>query len=289
MKAELIALLAGATLTLAAAPARAIDVAPGDYVIAPSGTNIALLYLQHQSADSFELNGSDIPGSELGANVMVLRGLHYSEAFGMPALYHAILPVVGFDTARIGGADQGTSEGVGDLTLGFTVWPVQPDNPDTGTTLGVSMFVTAPTGNYDVTEIGAGSGAWTLTPQIGLVQGLGNGFFLDGVVDAAFSFDHDENGATVSRETAYQAQIALRKQFSPTTSVSLGLSSQTGGKVEIGGVDTGLRTRRDQVRLYANTFLSPTVQLQGMLAKDIEVDGGFKSSSVVELRLLKLF
>ncbi|PWJ76355.1 hypothetical protein C7441_11943 [Pseudaminobacter salicylatoxidans] len=30
MKAELIALLAGATLTLAAAPARAIDVAPGD-------------------------------------------------------------------------------------------------------------------------------------------------------------------------------------------------------------------------------------------------------------------
>ena len=88
---------------------------------------------------------------------------------------------------------------------------------------------------------------------------------------------------------AYQAQIALRKQFSPTTSVSLGLSSQTGGKVEIGGVDTGLRTRRDQVRLYANTFLTPTVQLQGMLAKDIEVDGGFKSSSVIELRLLKLF
>jgi len=50
-----------------------------------------------------------------------------------------------------------------------------------------------------------------------------------------------------------------------------------------------LRTRRDQVRLYANTFLTPTVQLQGMLAKDIEVDGGFKSSSVIELRLLKLF
>lgn len=289
MKTKVVALLAGATLALATAPARAIDVAPGDYAIAPSGTNAALLYLQHQGADSFKLNGSGVPGSKLRANVMVMRGLHYSEAFGMPALYHAILPGVGFDTARIGGVDQGTAEGFGDLTLGFTVWPVQPDNPDTGTTLGVSMFVTAPTGNYDVTKIGAGAGAWTLTPQVGLIQGLGNGFFLDGALDAAFSFDHDENGLTVSREPAYQAQIALRKQFSETTSVSLGLSSQMGGKVKIDGVDTGLRARRDQVRLYANTFVTPTVQLQGMLAKDIRGDGGFKNSHMLEIRLLKLF
>lgn len=289
MKTRCAALALSALSTLAGMPARAIDVAPGDYAIAPSGTTIGLLYFQHQSADKFELNGGNVPDSELDANAMVLRGLYYSEAFGMPALYQAVLPVVGFPTARIGGIDQSTSEGVGDLTLGFSVWPVQPDNPDTGTTLGFTLFLTAPTGNYDIDDVSVGTGAWTLTPQVGLIQGLGNGFFIDAVADAAFSFDHDEDGATVSREPAYQVQAALRKQVSPTTSVSFGLSSQWGGKVEVGGVDTGLRTRRDQLRLYANSFVTPTLQLQGMLAKDIHAEGGFEEGNMVELRLLKLF
>jgi len=204
-------------------------------------------------------------------------------------LYQAVLPMVGFPTARIGGTDMTTSSGVGDLTLGFSVWPVQPSTPDKGTSLGVTMFLTAPTGKYDVNDVSAGSGTWTLTPQIGLIQGLGGGYFIDAVADVAITRDHKENGATVSRAPAYQVQAALRKQFSPTKSVALGMSSQWGGKVEVGGVDTGLRTRRDQLRLYANSFVTPTLQVQGMLAKDLKVEGGFKNDAVVELRLLKLF
>jgi len=289
MKSRFAALALTALAFLGAAPARAIDVAPGDYAITPAGTNIGLLYLQHQSAGSFDLNGTDVPDSKLDANALVLRGLHYTEAFGMPALFQAVLPVVGFPTARIGGANPPTAEGIGDLTLGFSVWPVQPATPETGTTLGLTLFVTAPTGKYDVNKISAGSGTWTVTPQIGLIQGLGGGYFLDVTADVAITRDHRENGVTVSRKPAPQVQAALRRQISKASSVSLGLSSQWGGKVEIGGTDTGLRTRRDQVRLYANSFVSPTLQLQGMLAKDIKAEGGFKNDAVVELRLLKLF
>lgn len=289
MRTKFTTIIASAVLALGIAPAWAIDVAPGDYRINPAGTNIALLYLQHQSADSFTLNGADVPGSKLDVNAAVFRGLHYSEAFGMPAMYQAVLPVVGFSSATIGGANQTTSEGIGDLTLGFTLWPVQPDNPETGTTLGFTMHVTAPTGNYDVNDISAGSGAWTLTPQVGLNQGLGKGYFFDAYFDAAFAFDHDERGATVSHDPSYQLQAYLRKQFSPKTSISAGFSSQRGGKVKVGGVDTGLRTERDQFRLYANTFVTPTVQVQGMLAKDFNVDGGFENDHTIELRLLKLF
>lgn len=289
MKGKLTALTMGALSLLAAAPARAIDVAPGDYTVLPSGTTIGLIYFQHQSSDRFELNGTAVPASKLEANAVILRGLHYSEAFAMPALYHAILPTVGFPTAEIGGANQATSGGIGDLTLGMTVWPVQPEAPGTGTSLGLSLFVTAPTGKYDVNEISAGSGAWIVTPQVGLIQALGGGFSLDATADVALTLDHDENGATVSREPAYQVQAAVRKQFSQMTSVSLGLSSQWGGKVEIGGVDTGLRTRRDQLRLYANTFLAPGFQVQGMLATDLNSEGGFEFQPVAELRLMKVF
>lgn len=289
MRAKFARLIAGAVVMLGVTPAWAIDVGPGDYRINPAGTNIGLLYLQHQSADAFKLNGSDVPASELEVNVAVLRALHFTEAYGMPAMVQAVLPVIGFSSAEIGGIGQGTSEGVGDLTLGFTVWPVKPDNPETGTTLGFTMHVTAPTGNYDVNEISAGSGAWTITPQVGLNQGLGGGYYFDAYFDAAFSFDHDESGMTVERDPAYQLQAYIRKQFSPKTSLSAGVSLQRGGKVKIGGVDTGLRTERDQLRVYANTFVTPTMQIQGMLAKDFNVSGGFENDHVFELRFLKLF
>ena len=49
MKTKCAALGLSALSMLAALPARAIDVAPADYTIMPSGTNIGLLYFQHQS------------------------------------------------------------------------------------------------------------------------------------------------------------------------------------------------------------------------------------------------
>lgn len=277
-----------ALMTLAA-PAWAIDVAPGDYAIAPAGTNIGLLYWQHQSAGSFEINGAEVPASRAAVDVGVLRGLHYTEAFGMPALLQAVLPVVSFDTARLGGVDQPTAQGFGDLTLGFSVWPVQPDTPETGTTLGLTAFLTAPTGSYTFGEVSAGSGGWVLTPQVGLIQGLGGGLYLDAVLDVALSADHTEAGTKISRSPAAQAQLYLRKQFGQATAVSFGVSSQRGGKVEHNGADTGLRTDRDQLRLYASHFVTPTLQLQGMVATDLRARGTFENDYVTEVRLLKLF
>ena len=98
-----------------------------------------------------------------------------------------------------------------------------------------------------------------------------------------------EVGLVIGGGPATQVQAYLRKQFGQKTSVSFGLSSQRGGKIKVGGTDTGQRTERDQIRLYANTFVTPTVQVQGMLAKDVNSDGGFRNDVVAELRFLKVF
>lgn len=281
---------AGAALALWATAAAAIDVAPGDYTILPDGTTVGLLYYQYSTSNHLTLPGaSNVPDSDLDVSVGVLRGLHYSEIGTYPVLFQAVLPVGGFTTARIGGVDQDRFAGLGDLTLGASFWPVSPSNPETGTTLGLTMFVTAPTGNYDLTGVSIGGGAWVVTPQAGLIQGLGSGFYLDATADAAFSFDHDEGAATVSRKPSYQGQIALRKQFTPQTSISVGYSGQFGGALKVNGIETGLETRRDQIRLYANTFLTPSLQLQGMIGHDLHVEGGFKTGALAEIRLLKLF
>ncbi|MGQ3671500.1 transporter [Xanthobacter sp. TB0136] len=290
MKHSLAATLCGATLALVSTSAFAIDVAPGDYTILPPDSKVGLVYYQYSTASNLNLDGvGKVPNSRLDASVAILRGLYYSEVAGFPVMVQTVMPMGYFHTARIGDVNQGRATGVGDVMFAATFWPISPSNPETGTTLGLSLFVTAPMGHYHPEMVSIGGGAGAVTPQVGLIQGLGSGFYLDATADVALSFDHDERGATYSREAAYQVQVALRKQFTQTTSISLAYSSQFGGVQKVNGVENGMKTDRDQVRLYANTFITPTTQIQGMFGTDVHVEGGFKSGAVLELRLMQLF
>lgn len=282
--------LAAATTALALmnTPAEAIDVGPADYTILPGGTSLGMIYWQHFSSETLRLNGAEVAGSKTEADVAILRSLNYFTLGDMPATFHVVVPFAGLE-ARIGTVQQPTTDGLGDVTLGLTVWPVQPDNPETGTTLGVSLFATLPTGDFDPARIGIGEGTTTLTPQVGLIQGLGGGWYLDGVVDVALKADHRENGVKHARDPSWQLQTMLRKQWGPGTSLTVGYSGQRGGDQIIGGTRTGLKTHRDQIRLYGTHFLTPTFQIQGMLAKDINVEGGFEYDSVTQIRLVKVF
>lgn len=291
MKAGLIArasALATAGLMLAGT-AQAIDVSPGDYAWVGDGRTLFLTYGQFQTADEFLPDGAAaVPDSKLSLSLLLLRGVHYREIGGQKFSFQAILPIGRFGTARIGGADAPVTDGIGDLTLGATWYPLASAEP-TGTTLGITAFLTAPTGAYEFGEVSLGSGTWTLTPQVGLIQGLGGGFYFDGILDVALQADHDEGGVEVSRDPSVQAQGYLRWQASPQTSVSVGYSGLFGGETHHDGVYTGLKTRSDQVKIFANTFFDETSQVQLMLAKDVKVEGGFKSDTVVQLRYLKVF
>ncbi len=280
---------AAMALAMATAPAQAIDVGPGDYTILPGGTNLGMLYWQHLSSDTLKVNGSEVPGSQFEANIGILRSLTYFSLADMPAAFHVVVPFAGIDTANIGTIPQQTSSGIGDTTLGLTLWPVQPGNPETGTTLGVSLFATLPTGTYDPARLGIGEGTTTITPQVGLIQGLGGGYYFDGVVDVALQQDHTEGGQTYARDPAWQVQAMMRKQWGPATSLAIGYSGQRGGAQSIDGAETGLKVHRDQFRIYGTHFVTPTTQVQAMYGKDFNVEGGFEYDSVVQLRLVKVF
>ncbi|MBU0557947.1 MAG: transporter [Alphaproteobacteria bacterium] len=284
----LAAVVAGFGVALSNGTANAIDIAPGDYAVLPSGTFLGLTYFLYSSSDSLDING-DIASSELNTAVGLLRGVYYSEIGGVPVSAQAILPVGAITDASIGGTDQSISDGFGDLTLGFTVYPVNTQDPEYGTTIGLTTFVTAPTGNYDVNDISLGSGTWTITPQIGVIQGIGNGFFVDAAVDVAFKADHTEGGSKRSRHPSTEAQLYLRYQLNEKASVSFGYAGFFGGASETDGTETGLKTRSDQLRVFANAFVTPTVQVQGMLGTDLNAEGGFKQNISTQLRLLKVF
>lgn len=290
VKATIAGLATFAGVALCSSSASAIDISPADYTVLPDGTVLALTYFQYTTGDRLDIDGTgNNPNSRLDVGVALLRSVYYSSIAGVPISMQAILPVGTFPDARIGGVDQQTSDGLGDLTLGFTVTPVNTPDKDYGTTLAFTSFLTAPTGNFDATGVSLGSGTWTFTPQIGLIQGLGNGFFLDAAVDVAFQKDHKEDGLAFSRNPSTELQSYLRYQVSDKTSVSFGYAGFFGGASKVDDDATGLKTRSDQLRVFANTFVTPSVQLQGMVGTDINVEGGFKQDLVAQIRVLKIF
>ncbi|RRH73434.1 transporter [Falsigemmobacter faecalis] len=278
-----------AAMTLSAAPALAADVQPGDYAWVGDGRTLAIAYVQNQQAKSFRAaDGSDVPASKLDANVLILRAVHYRELAGQKFAFHAIAPMGKFSTATIGGADQPVKNGLGDLTLGVTWFPMTSAEP-TGTTFGISGFVTAPTGNYEPGHVSVATGGWSFTPQLGMVQGLGNGFFLDAAAEANIYRDFSKDGVAISQDTTYQAQAYLRYQWDEATAFSLGYTEKSGGDLFVNGAAAGQKTDFKQIRLLASKFVNPTTQVQLMLGKDTEVRGGFKNEPLAQVRFTKVF
>lgn len=286
--------LAAIGLLAMARPAAAIDVMPGDYTVLPPGTNAFLLYGQYATSSKLKVDGvGSIPGSSLSSVAGIARVLHYNQIAGIPIGLQAFIPFGAITQSRVGGFPVQRADGFGDLTVGFTVWPLSSNDPR-GTTIGITSYLTLPTGNFRGTPgttgvASLGSGAVTFTPQIGLIQGLGNGFFLDLTADVAIRGDSSEMGFRYTRQASVQVQGYLRYQFSAATNVAIGYSGTFGGKDFVNGIYAGTKTRTDQLRVTASTFLSPTIQVQGMVGFDVNTEGGFQQGFVGTLRLMTLF
>lgn len=270
--------------------AAAIDIAPGDYAALPSGVTLGMLYLQYSKANRLQVDGVGmVQQSALEVPVAIARTVHYNTIGGAPVSVQAFVPFGGFSEAKIGGVKQSTVGGLGDLTIGATVYPFHSADQDYGTTLGLSAFLTMPTGAFKRSAISLGSGTSSLTPQIGLIQNLGNNFVVDAALDVAFTRDFTDGGVRFERAPSTQLQTYLRYNLSPIASVSAGYSGHYGGKQTVNGRYSGLKTESHQVRVFANQFVTNTIQLQGMVGSDLSVRGGFKQGGVGQLRLLSVF
>jgi hypothetical protein len=282
--------LSAAALSMFAPGASAIDIYPADYTVLPAGVNLGLMYTGYSHSNSFKLDGvGKVPDSSLGTTIVIPRLLHYDTIGSMPVAYQAFLPFGWLSDAKVGGQPLQTNNGAGDLTLGFTAFPVHTSDPAYGTTVGLTMYVSLPTGKYDLGKAGPGAGTVTYQPQLGIIQGLGNGLFIDGALDVSIQSSHDESGVRVKQSASTQLQAYLRYQLSQATALSFGYSGTYGGRLSLNDVDTGQKTRTDELRLYATQFLTPTWQLGGTLAAGLDSEGGFKRDYAVQLRLVKVF
>ena len=127
----------------------AMDSSPGDYSWLGDNTKLLVGYAQHQSSDSLYSGSSNrINDSELDVNVGILRGLYYKEINENKFSFQSFATFGYFPKAKILSVEPQKEQGLGDLTIGGTFYPVTPDNIH-HTTLGVSTFITAPIGDYN--------------------------------------------------------------------------------------------------------------------------------------------
>lgn len=271
-------------------PAQAIDVEAGDYVPLSAGSNALALFYGNIRSDQFTIGDTEVPQSKLSAQAVTLQYNRYTEMLGKPVALQVYLPYGSFSSARVGGQDLRQGEGPGDLTFGATIWPLADDPRDlTGTTLGLSLYASAPTGDYELGGANLGFGGAVITPQIGLIQGLGGGRFLDVIYDISFTRNFDVDGVNVEVDPTHQAQIWLRQYLSDRTNIAIGYNGIRGGETSFDGYDTGIATDLDEVRFAVSHFLDPSTEIAGRVSYSYDAEDGFSNKPMVQLRLLKLF
>ncbi|RQP08156.1 MAG: transporter [Paracoccus sp. BP8] len=293
MKTRRIAALCGAATTalaLAAGTAQAIDIQPMDWTPLPAGTSIAALYVLHGRNDGVTLNGSEIDG-KLTTTFVLPRLAHYFELGGRPAAVSMILPFGKLSDGEIDGAGLNAPSGLGDMIISGGTWLV--NNPEQRQSVVLAGYLKLPTGRYDSSRaLNIGSDRHSVALQIGGQTAVSEKLTLEGTIDAEFFANNDNAdgaGETGKTDTLYSFQSYLTYAVSPTTFVSAGYAAYKGGDQSIGGVETGFKSDRQQVRLGVTTFLNETTTLFGEFTHDFDVKGGFRQDTGLMVRVAKFF
>ncbi|MHA7685434.1 transporter [Cupriavidus sp. PET2-C1] len=274
--------------------AQAADLNSQDLIPAPARTNAILGYFTYASRDSFSpTSGSTLrEGTGLKSNVGIFRYVHYMDIGGFIVAPQVLLPYGRLYDGSLGGAHLDSASGAADPVLAAPVWLVNTPS----TTFAVVPYLYVPLGSYDAGRtLNVGENRWKLDLQVGGVQQLGGGFATQLSADVMwYGRNNDASGTGVGRleqDNSYQFQgwLTYAPPADKSWSFAVGYSKLWGGRQRLDGVDTGQATKADQLRLEVSKFVTPTVQLQALAQRDIEVSGGFKEDLRVTIRLMKLF
>ena len=288
-----LAVFLGASL-LTLEPARAVDLDSQDLLPGPVGTNILLGYFTYAQRNEFtSTNGRTYKdGTGLKSFVSIIRYARYMDLFGLTVAPQVLLPYGRLFSGSLAGTRLDSAGGSADIIFAAPVWFLNQPR----TTLSLVPYLYAPTGSYvPGRTLNVGENRWKFDLQLGATQQLGHGFATQLSADVMwYGTNHDASGiglGQLKQKNSYQFQGWLT--YTPPSNrrwtFSAGYSKNWGGVQRVDGVENGQATRSDQIRDEVSGFTTPTFQVQGLLAHDIKVNGGFKQDLSATLRLLKVF
>lgn len=248
--------------------AGAQDLEPRAYSVAPIGTNF-LIAGYARTTGSVSTDPS-LPITDVQASIDT-GTFAYSRTFALAG--HAVsaavlLPYVWGDfSGQVEEQSRTVSRsGLGDLRLRFAanllggpaLTPAEFAQREPTTTLGASVTIVAPTGQYDPARlINISSNRWAFKPEIGLSQPLGD-WFADAAVGVWLYADNSDflQSNVRSQEPLWTFQVHGGYNFRPGLWLAADATYYTGGETSVNGVakDDALASSR-----YGLTLSIPLV------------------------------
>lgn len=282
MRAKACACAPGMLLAISVQPALAVvPVDPGDYTRLPGGTDLLLTYYQHLTADDFYVNGDKVLDNlDLTLDVGFIRYLHYFAVGDWLIVPDVILP---FSRQEIDLTGQ-TLSGLGDLTFGTTFSPLL--DLKNKHQFGVTLWLTAPTGEEKNQGLALSNNRWTYELQAGYIGSIAPRWTIDLVADVEGYQDQRETG--LEQDPVFQGDAMVRYHISDTTHVALSYRHTWGGETTLNGVTQTGNLNNDTVIFTWASFLSKQWQLQLQWRQDVNIEEGPRIQGI-QTRLLYLF
>ena len=250
------------------------ELEPRAYSASPVGANFA--FVGYSWSGGQVLVDESLPVSDVESRIdSLITG--YSRTFGLAGRASSLAVTVPWFWATMSG-NVGESRravervGLGDVRLrlavnllgGPALSPAEFATRQQRTTLGASLTVVAPTGEYDGTKlVNLGSNRWSFKPELGVSIPLGK-WFIEGSAGAWLFTDNDDffGGARREQDPLTLLQLHGGYQFHPGFWIAADANYYRGGESTIDGV-----ARKD---LQANSRYGLTLSVRlapGLSAK----------------------
>jgi hypothetical protein len=258
-----------APLQLQVASATAQELEPRAYSAAPVGTNFVVASFTRLTGQV--LTDPSLPISDIDAHID-LETFGYVRTFGLAGHAASLALLVPMAQADVSGnvfdaPREVHREGVGDVRMRLAVGllgapALSPDafaRRTPGTSIGASLTVIAPTGEYTPSRlINIGSNRWAFKPEIGITHPIGK-WFVEGTAGVWL---YSENDKFLGDQQRRQKPISVLQfhggyNFRPGLWLAFDAGRYAGGRTELNGVEGN--DRQDNSR-YGLTLSAPVTR-----------------------------
>jgi hypothetical protein len=211
----------------------AIDLQPGE-IKAPAGTfNAAQMsYVYVEKGDKYTHGSKTSSTSNIKQNAFLLRLSHAFEINQIPAIVYAASSINHLENRDVPNAANTNSNGIGDTTLVFALWPYVDRAKEEY--LGLATYLTLPTGEYDKNSaVNIGSNVYQTAFQAGYQRKLIDNVNWMSALDVVLAGDNNQflGNKKLEKDPLYNFQTGLQYVFNPTYSASVGYFYTVGVRV----------------------------------------------------------
>jgi Putative MetA-pathway of phenol degradation len=219
----------------------AIDLQPGE-IKAPAGTfNAAQMsYVYVEKGDKYTHGSKTSSTSNIKQNAFLLRLSHAFEINQIPAIVYAASSINHLENRDVPNAANTNSNGIGDTTLVFALWPYVDRAKEEY--LGLATYLTLPTGEYDKNSaVNIGSNVYQTAFQAGYQRKLIDNVNWMSALDVVLAGDNKQflGNNKLEKDPLYNFQTGLQYVFNPTYSASVGYFYTAGGESTVNSIDQG--------------------------------------------------